>query len=54
MDTILGVARHVLNGAGGFLVGKGLLEQGQVEPLVGAVLLIVATAWSIYDKKKRK
>lgn len=53
-DTILGIVRHVLTTSAGVLVGKGVLESGQVEVLVGALIGIVGVVWSIIAKKKAK
>lgn len=52
-DQVLGVARHVLTFAGGFLVVKGYLDEGLLSELIGGVLALAATIWSIVDKNKK-
>lgn len=51
MDKILGVARAVLAAGAGYLVGKGYIDQGMADQLVGAVLLISTAIWSVVSKK---
>jgi len=46
----LGVVRHVVTGWGGALVVHGWATQDQANQLVGAVMVIVPIAFSIYDK----
>ena len=50
---VLGLVRHILTIAGGFLVSSGTLDQPDVETGVGAILTISGIAWSIFDKKRR-
>ena len=52
-DQVLGVARHVLTFVGGFLVVKGYLDEGLLNELIGGVLALAATIWSIVDKNKK-
>jgi len=52
-DSILnGVLRHVLTAAGGFLVSKGAVTDGQLEVAIGAVIAIAGVVWSALAKKK--
>ena len=46
------LARHILTGLGGVLVGRDMIDATQVEPLVGAVLLIAGVVWSIAEKQR--
>lgn len=46
MDVILGLARHILTTAGGFLVAKGYIDSASLEAGVGALLTIVGVAMS--------
>ena len=48
---ILGLVRHVLTIAGGYLAAKGLLDPLAVDSVVGAVLVIAGAGWSIQSKK---
>lgn len=50
---IFGLLRHVLTLAGGMLVARGYVAEGDVETLVGATLAIGGVAWSAYDKRGR-
>ncbi|MFN6976508.1 MAG: hypothetical protein ACK4OP_00145 [Gemmobacter sp.] len=49
----LGVLRHVLTTAGGFLVANGTLEASELEQAVGAIVVIAGIAWSILEKRVR-
>lgn len=51
-EQILGIVRHILTFAGGFLVTKGLADVEVSSELVGAVITIVGAVWSIIQKKK--
>lgn len=54
-DTILnGVLRHVLTAAGGALVAKGVLGEGELEMVVGAIIAIAGVVWSALAKKRNK
>lgn len=49
------VLRWVLTIAGGWFVQKGILQQGQVDEMIaGAILAILALAWSFYSKYTTK
>lgn len=52
-DTILGFIRHILTFGGGFLVGKDIIGDGQLEVAVAAIMTLVGIVWSAIDKKKR-
>lgn len=51
-EMVLGIVRHLLTTLGGLMASKGLIEGGQVEPLAGAVLVLVGFAWSVIAKRK--
>lgn len=46
------LARHLLTTAGGMLVTKGLIDPAQVDPLIGAVLVVGGVIWSVIQKKR--
>ena len=46
------LARHLLTTAGGMLVTKGLVDPAQVDPLIGADLVIGGVVWSIVQKQR--
>lgn len=52
-DSILGVVRHVLGALGASAATSGYIASSEVDGIVGAVMLLIATGWSIYDKKTR-
>lgn len=47
----LGVIRHGLSFIGGVLVWDGKADQGQIEQIIGAVMMIVSIVWSVLQKK---
>lgn len=51
-ESIGGIARAVLAALGGYLVGKGLIDNETANNLVGAAVVIVTGVWSILNKKK--
>ena len=54
-DTVLnGIVRHILTAAGGALVTKGMLGEGELELVVGAVITLAGVVWSAFAKKKGK
>ena len=52
MEMILGVLRALLAAAGGYMINQGWADQGTVDGLVGAILVVVAGIWSIISKAK--
>lgn len=50
-DKILGIIRHALTFAGGYIVAKGLIDQTQFVEIVGAVMTLAGSIWSIASKK---
>jgi hypothetical protein len=53
-EQVLGIIRHTLTFVGGFVIAKGLLEEGIVLEIIGGVVTLVGTVWSIVDKIKGK
>lgn len=51
-EQVVGVIRHVLTFVGGILVIKGIVDDAMVQEVLGGVLGLVGTVWSIVDKKK--
>lgn len=51
-DQAFGLIRHVLTIAGGMLVQKGILEEGQVPEALGAIMALLAVGWSVQSKLK--
>ena len=52
-DTVLnGIVRHLLTAGGGALVTKGIVSQGDLEMVIGAIIAIAGVIWSALAKKK--
>jgi hypothetical protein len=50
-EKILGLMRHILTFAGGFIVAKGLADAAIIEEVIGAFVTIIGAIWSIKSKK---
>lgn len=50
-DMVWGVVRAVLAGAGGYVVGKGMVDQSTLNDAIGAIGILFAAGWSIWAKK---
>ena len=53
MEKTLGVIRHVLTFVGGILVAQGLISEGLTSEIIGGVITIAGTVWSIVAKFKK-
>ena len=51
-EQVVGVIRHVITFVGGILVVKGVVDDAMVQEVLGGVLALVGTVWSIVEKKK--
>ncbi len=51
-EQILGIARHALTFVGGILVMKGLVDETTVTEVIGGVITLAGTIWSVIDKNK--
>jgi hypothetical protein len=51
-DQILGIVRHGLAFIGGILIMKGVLDESTSEEVIGGIVTLVGTIWSIIDKNK--
>lgn len=49
-DQVAGLIRHTLTTVGGVLVAKGYLEAGVLEGVIGALMTLIGTGWSIWVK----
>jgi hypothetical protein len=49
-DQVLGIIRHTLTFVGGFLVMKGMVDESLVTEIVGGVVAVVGSVWSIFAK----
>lgn len=50
-SVIGGVVRALLASLGGVLVSKGYIDATALEGVVGAIVVIGTTAWSVVSKK---
>lgn len=53
-EQFLGIVRHSLTFIGGILVMKGVVDDALLNELVGGVITLAGTIWSIVDKNKAK
>lgn len=51
-EQILGIVRHSLTFIGGLLVMKGLVDESTVNEIIGGVITLTGTIWSIVEKNK--
>jgi hypothetical protein len=51
--SILGIARHLLTFGGGIAVAKGIVDEGIVTELVGAVITILGFILSFIAPEKK-
>lgn len=54
MELMLGVVRAFLAAAGGYIVNKGIADQATVDAIIGALVVIGTSGWSIWSKVKAK
>jgi hypothetical protein len=50
-ERILGVVRHTLTFVGGVLIMKGLIDEVVATEIIGGVITLVGTIWSVFEKK---
>lgn len=51
-EQVQGIVRHAMTFVGGILIAKGLLDEGVVTEITGAVLTLVGSIWSVVEKNK--
>jgi hypothetical protein len=51
-EQVMGIVRHALTFIGGIVVMKGLVDETVVTEVIGSVMTLVGTIWSILDKKE--
>jgi len=52
--TALVILRHVLTAAGAVLVTKGVLNDGELQIIIGALVGVAPTIWGIVQKFQQK
>jgi hypothetical protein len=53
-EQIGGIVRALMAAIGGWLIAKGVLDEGAVEAVSGAVATLVSAVWSVAAKKPKK
>jgi len=53
-EQILGIARHILTFAGGFLVVRGYVDESTLTEIIGSVVTLAGLIWSVVDKTPTK
>ena len=51
-EMVMGLIRHALTTAGGYLAAKGVMATSEAEVVVGAIVALLGVAWSMYIKRK--
>ena len=51
-DQMYGIVRAVAAGVGGYLVGRGMIDNATMEVIVGSVATLAAAIWSVWSKKE--
>ena len=49
-EIIGGLIRHALTVVGGVVVTTGWIATNEVEGIVGALMVLIGTAWSVWKK----
>jgi hypothetical protein len=50
-EQVLGIIRHTLTFVGGIVVMKGLVDETVVTEIIGGVMTLVGSIWSVINKK---
>lgn len=51
-EQVLGIIRHSLTFIGGILITKGLIDESTANEIIGGVITLAGTIWSVVDKTK--
>jgi len=51
-EQVLGIVRHTLTFVGGIVVMKGLVDEATITEIIGGVMTLTGTIWSVIDKNK--
>jgi hypothetical protein len=49
-DQVLGILRHTLTFVGGILITKGLIDEATATEIIGGVITLTGTIWSVIAK----
>ena len=50
-EQVLGIIRHTLTFVGGILIAKGLITESISFDIIGGVMTLVGSIWSVLSKK---
>jgi hypothetical protein len=50
-EKVLGIVRHTLTFIGGLLIMKGLVDESMANEIIGGIITLAGTIWSVVDKK---
>ena len=51
-EQILGIVRHALTFIGGIVVMKGLIDEATLTEIIGGLITLTGTIWSVIEKNK--
>ena len=52
-EQVLGIVRHTLTFVGGIIVMKGLVDETTVTEIIGGVITLTGTIWSVIIIKNK-
>lgn len=50
-EQFAGIVRAILSAVGGYIVGRGLIDQATMITIVGALVTLATAGWSYWAKK---
>ena len=51
-EQVIGIVRHSLTFIGGLLIMKGIVDESTSNEVIGGIITLVVTIWSIVEKNK--
>jgi hypothetical protein len=49
-EQLLGILRHTLTFVGGILIAKGLIDEATATEIIGGIITLTGTIWSVLAK----
>ena len=49
-EQLLGILRHTLTFVGGILIAKGLIDETTATEIIGGIITLTGTIWSVLAK----
>lgn len=50
-DKVLGIVRHILTMGAGYLMAKGIVDEGTGQEIIAGIIALIGVIWSVADKK---